>query len=140
MEAEVTLTDYIFDTGESARQTFLPFGRWSFVVPANDSYTVRVSKSGFITQDVMVSVANVPTAVDVDLVPVSPPPGPLLGDMNDDCVVNGLDIDLFVASVLAGPGATAAQIESGDFTGDCVVDDADVGPFISVALAGAACP
>lgn len=140
LEAQVTLTDFVFDTGELPRQTFLPFGRWSFVVPANDTYTVRVSKVGFITQDVMVSVANVPAAVDVDLVPVSPPPGPLLGDMNNDCIVNGLDIDLFVASVLAGPGATAGQIASGDFTGDCVVDDADIGPFITAALAGAVCP
>lgn len=140
IEAEVTLTDFVFDTGELPRQSILPFGRWSFVVPASGTYTVRVSKSGFITQDVMVNVANAPAAVDVDLVPVSPPPGPLLGDVNNDCIVNGLDIDPFVASVLAGPDATAAQVASGDFTGDCAVDNADIAPFITAALAGAVCP
>lgn len=140
IQADVTLTDFVFDTGELPRQTFLPFGRWSFVVPANGTYTVRVSKSGFITQDVMVSVANAPAAVAVNLVPVSPPPGPLLGDLNNDCVVDGLDVDPFVASVLAGPSATAAQVASGDFTGDCTVDNADIAPFIAAALAGGVCP
>jgi hypothetical protein len=101
---------------------------------------VRVSKSGFITQDVMINVANAPAVVGVDLVPVSPPPELLMGDMNLDCIVNGVDIDPFVASVLAGSGATAAQVASADFTGDCTVDSADIGPFISAALAAAACP
>jgi hypothetical protein len=140
IEAEVTLTDYVFDTGELPRETVLPFGRWTFIVPANDTYTVRVSKSGFITQDVMINVANAPAVVGVDLVPVSPPPELLMGDMNLDCIVNGVDIDPFVASVLAGSGATAAQVASADFTGDCTVDSADIGPFISAALAAAACP
>jgi len=69
IEAEVTLTDYLFDTGETPRFTALPFGRWTFMVVANDSYAVRVSKHGYITQDVPVSVANVPASVDIALEP-----------------------------------------------------------------------
>ncbi|MCH7592101.1 MAG: hypothetical protein IH989_04885 [Planctomycetes bacterium] len=71
IEADVTLTDFAFDTGELARRTFLPFGRWTFVVEANQPYTVRVNESGYITQDVNVNVGNAPASVDIALVPTS---------------------------------------------------------------------
>ncbi|MCH8147081.1 MAG: hypothetical protein IH987_03690 [Planctomycetes bacterium] len=71
LEADITLTDYVFDTGESARSTFLPFGRWTFVVVANDTYTVRISKPGYVTQELPVVVGNVPVNIDVALQPDS---------------------------------------------------------------------
>jgi hypothetical protein len=75
LKAEVTLTDYIYDTGESARIAFPPYGRWTYLVMPNDSYTVRASKAGYVTQDVMVSVASAPVPVDIALDPITPPPG-----------------------------------------------------------------
>jgi len=69
LEAEVTLTDFSFDTGELPRRTFLPFGRWTFVVAPNQSYTLRVSEPGYQTQDVPVNVGNAPTPVNVALLP-----------------------------------------------------------------------
>lgn len=71
MEADITLTDFVYDTGELARTTFLPFGRWTFVVVAQDSYTVRVSHVGYETQDVPVFVGGEPVAVDVQLQPTA---------------------------------------------------------------------
>ena len=140
LEAEVTLIDYVFDTGELPRETFLPFGRWTFLVPSNDTYTVRVSKSGFVTQDIPVFVGDSPVSVDVDLLLISPPELPLLGDMDDSCEVNGRDIALFVRAVLDGPAAGPDQILRGDFDGNCLVDNSDVSPFITAALTGATCP
>jgi hypothetical protein len=75
LEATVTLTNYVFDTGELPRVTSLPYGRWTYVVPANGTYTVRASKAGYVTQDVSVPVANVPVGVSIDLQPETPPPG-----------------------------------------------------------------
>ena len=69
LEAEVTLTDFVFDTGELPRTTFPPFGRWTFVVVADGSYTVRASRTGYVAQDVAVPVANEPVAVDIVLQP-----------------------------------------------------------------------
>jgi len=57
------------------RVTSLPYGRWTYVVPANGTYTVRASKAGYVTQDVSVPVANVPVGVSIDLQPETPPPG-----------------------------------------------------------------
>ncbi|MCG8407924.1 MAG: hypothetical protein MI923_22210 [Phycisphaerales bacterium] len=139
LEAEVTLTDYLFDTGELPRETFLPFGRWTFMVPANDAYTIRVTKPGFVTQDVLVAVADLPVAVDVNLLPASPPELPLFGDMDDSCEVNGSDIGLFVQAILDGPTAELDQILRGDSDENCLVDNADISPFINAALNGATC-
>ena len=139
IEADVTLTDFVFDTGELPRQTFLPFGRWTFMVPANASYTIRVSKAGFVTQDVMVAVGNTPASVNVDLAPTSPPMT-VQGDMTGDCLVNGLDIAPFVEVILDGPAADPAEVAKGDFDGNCLVNALDVDPFITAALAGATCP
>ncbi len=69
MEADVTLTDFVFDTGELPRTTFLPFGRWTFVVVAQNSYTVEASQTGYQTQDVPVFVGDTPASVDIVLQP-----------------------------------------------------------------------
>ncbi len=74
MEAEVTLADFAFDTGESPRRTFLPYGRWTFMTEANMSYTLRISEPGFVTKDVAVNIGNEPVSVDVILERTSPPP------------------------------------------------------------------
>ncbi len=75
VEAEVTLKDYVYDTGETPRVTSLPYGRWTYVVPASGTYTVRASKSGYVTRDVSVPVLNLPVAVNIELQPETPPPG-----------------------------------------------------------------
>ena len=71
IEADVTLDDFVFDTGELPRRTFLPFGRWTFLVEANQSYAVHVSEPGYTTQVVNVNLDNTPASVDVALVPTS---------------------------------------------------------------------
>lgn len=79
LAADVTLTDFVFDTGELTRSTFLPYGRWTFVVESNQSYTVRVSEPGYTTQNVNVNVANAPAFLDIVLEPTTscePPPIP----------------------------------------------------------------
>ena len=139
-EAEVTLTDFVFDTGELPRQTFLPFGRWTFLVPPDNDYTVRISKPGFVTRDVAVYVVDLPISVDVQLEPLVPDPASLPGDMNADCIVNGLDVAPFVDALLNGPAAPLPQILRGDFDDSCVVDLPDVAPFIAAALNADACP
>ncbi len=75
LEATVTLTNYVYDTGETPRVTAPPYGRWTYLVPANGTYTVRASTSGYGTQDLSVPVLNVPVAVTVELQPETPPAG-----------------------------------------------------------------
>ncbi len=69
LEAEVTLLDFVFDTGEDPRSTYLPFGRWTFLVPPNSTYTVRVQKNGYVTQDLDVPVGSSPSSATISLVP-----------------------------------------------------------------------
>ena len=139
VEAEVTLTNYAFDTGELPRETFLPFGRWTYVVKANGSYTVRASKPGYITAESTVAVANVPVAVAIDLAPATPPSF-LLGDMDGNCLVDGADIDEFVAVSLGQPSGLPQQVLRADFAADCVIDQADLSGFVAALLAGDGCP
>ncbi|MFQ5424083.1 MAG: M14 family metallopeptidase [Phycisphaerae bacterium] len=135
--ATVELTDFVYDTGELPRQTTLPFGRWSYIVPANAGYTVRASRPGFVTRQVTVSVGNAPAFVDIDLHPFSLPTTPV-GDMDQNCIVNGADIPGFTTALLAG--ADPAQIVLGDFTRDCLIDLADLPPFVAALLNGDTCP
>ncbi|MFQ5500844.1 MAG: M14 family zinc carboxypeptidase [Phycisphaerae bacterium] len=137
MTAQITLTDYVFDTGELQRLTTQPFGRWTFVVPAGGTYTVRVTRGGFITQDVPVLVGNAPVAVNIAMVRTNPP---LHGDMNSDCVVNGLDIDSFTQVMIDGSAGDPFLVSRGDFDANCIVDENDVAPFVVAALAGNTCP
>lgn len=69
LEAEVTLVDFVYDTGEWPRKTYLPFGRWTYLVVPNQSYTVRVSLPDHITQEVTVFVADSPAELDIFLEP-----------------------------------------------------------------------
>lgn len=75
IEAEVTLKEYAYDTGETARITHLPYGRWTYLVPAHGTYTVRASRTGYLTREVSAPVADLPVGVDILLEPETPPPG-----------------------------------------------------------------
>ena len=57
----------------------------------------------------------------------------LLGDVNMDSVVNGLDVDPFVAVLLNGP----FQIEA-DMNQDGEVNGLDVDPFVAAVVGGGA--
>ncbi|MBK8269290.1 MAG: hypothetical protein IPK83_13680 [Planctomycetes bacterium] len=138
IEAQVTLLNYSFDTDELPRTTFLPFGRWTYIVPPNAAYTVRVSKTGYVTQDVVVNVAGAPVGLDVNLVPVTAP-AILSGDMDNSCAVDAADVALFVTAYLEGAAAPPALIPRGDFTADCLIDEADVAPFVQAVLDGHVC-
>jgi hypothetical protein len=137
IEADVTLANYAFDTGELPRTTFLPFGRWSFIVKPNGTSTVRASAPGFVTRDVIVAVNNAPVDVRIELVPVSPP-ALLLGDIDENCQVNAADIDDFVTALTTG--GTPQEIQLGDFFQDCLLTADDIPGFVTAVLDGAACP
>jgi len=106
--ADVTLTDFTFDTGEFPRKTYPPFGRWTFVTVANDTYTVRASRPGYITQEVMVPVANQPVSVNITLPRESPPPE-IYGDGDCDGDVDLADYEM-IAPCLAGPDGGASPV------------------------------
>ena len=57
--------------------------------------------------------------------------GPLLGDVNLDSVVNGLDVDPFVDVLLNGPYQAEA-----DMNQDTVVNGLDVDPFVEEVVGG----
>ena len=59
------------------------------------------------------------------------PPTTLLGDVNLDNVVNGLDVDPFVDVLLNGPFQTEA-----DMNADGVVNGLDVDPFVAAIVGG----
>lgn len=60
-------------------------------------------------------------------------PAPLPGDLNCDGVVNELDANLFVASLLDSPRSSVYQLRS-DLNGDGEVDGQDIQVFISAWL------
>jgi hypothetical protein len=59
-------------------------------------------------------------------------PDPLLGDVNLDDEVNGLDVDPFVEVLLSGPYQQEA-----DMNGDQVVNGLDVDPFVAAVVGSA---
>ncbi|MFQ5489125.1 MAG: M14 family zinc carboxypeptidase [Phycisphaerae bacterium] len=129
LEAKVTLTDFAYDTGELPRSTFLPFGRWTYVVVANTTYTVRASAAGFVTQDVPVFVANAPAALTMALERTVPP---TFGDSNCDGNVDLADHTNF-AGCLTGPtGAVDAGCGIFDDQPDSHVDLSDYAAFARV--------
>jgi hypothetical protein len=65
--------------------------------------------------------------------PPGEPPNVLLGDVNGDGVVNGLDVDPFVGLVTTG----TFQPE-GDMNGDGAVNGLDVDPFVEAVVGGGA--
>ena len=56
---------------------------------------------------------------------------PVLGDVNDDGEVNGLDVDPFVEVLLSGPYQAEA-----DMNEDEVVNGLDVDPFVAAVVGG----
>jgi hypothetical protein len=58
-------------------------------------------------------------------------PEPMLGDVNGDGQVNGLDVDPFVDVLLSGPYQREA-----DMNEDQVVNGLDVDPFVAAVLGG----
>jgi hypothetical protein len=60
-----------------------------------------------------------------------PGPSPLLGDVNLDGEVNGLDVDPFVEVLLSGPYQPEA-----DMNEDQVVNGLDVDPFVAAVVGG----
>ena len=81
--ADVSLAEIDYDSGELPRSTSLPFGRWTYLVPANESYALIASAPGYQPAQIDVSVGNAPSAVNLALMPVaalpSLPPGALPG-------------------------------------------------------------
>lgn len=55
----------------------------------------------------------------------------LLGDMNGDCIVNGLDVYAFVDAVVNGPYSLEADLNL-----DGMIDGLDVAPFVAAVIAG----
>jgi len=102
MEAEVTLTDFAFDTGESPRRTFLPFGRWTFMTEANVNYTLRVSEPGFVTQDVAVMVGTQPSSVQVTLERITPPPEGCAATNMVPAMSNWAIVSMFLLTAVCG--------------------------------------
>lgn len=128
LEAEVTLLDYVFDSGESPRMTFLPYGRWTFVTPAEDWYTVRATKAGYVAQNVEVYVAGEPASVDIALMPVIPPLT-TFGDRDCDWDVDLVDF-LAIPGCLSLPDNPAkAGCEYFDSDADGDVDLIDLAAF-----------
>jgi hypothetical protein len=56
---------------------------------------------------------------------------PVLGDINDDGEIDGLDVDPFVEVLLSGPYQAEA-----DMNGDQVVNGLDVDPFVAAVVGG----
>jgi hypothetical protein len=67
---------------------------------------------------------------DIFSIPVLPAES-LLGDLNLDGEVNGLDVDPFVDTLLSGPYAAEA-----DMNEDQVVNGLDVDPFVTAVVGG----
>jgi hypothetical protein len=126
LEAEVTLTNYVFDTGELARTTFMPYGRWTFMVRPNTTYTVRASKAGYVTQDVPIFVANLPQALTITLQRTAPPP---FGDADCDGDVDLADAELMLPCISGAEVSYGENCKGFNADDDDDVDLADVASF-----------
>jgi hypothetical protein len=129
LDARVELLDFTFDTGEWPRYADPMFGRSRWLVPANDTYTVRVSAPGYQTRVLGVAVANEPVDLPVLLLPA----GVVLGDHEPDGDVDMDDYVMFHACVGATPIPQECRVL--DFTADEMVTLADYAAFEAV-LAG----
>lgn len=93
--------------------------------PTTGDVTIGLFKSG--SPSTVVVAASVPSA--------PPTPTCLRGDMNNDTLVDGLDVDLFT-NLLVNGGGTPQQKCSGDLEAapDCGIDEEDVDPFVTCVL------
>jgi len=93
--------------------------------PTTGNVTIGLFKPG-TPASVTVS-ASVPSA--------PPPPTCLRGDVNNDAVVDGLDVDMFT-TILVNGGGTPQQKCAGDLevTPDCFIDEEDIDPFVNCLL------
>ncbi len=69
----------------------------------------------------------------VESVECSPPCPPATGDMNDDGLINGNDVQTFVTALLGS--ATFEQTCAGDFSADNSLDNNDLSGMVSALLA-----
>jgi hypothetical protein len=58
----------------------------------------------------------------------------MLGDMNLDDYVDGLDVQKFCDALVAGASADPADVVRGDFVADCTLDFLDVPLFVEALL------
>ena len=70
LEASVRLGNFSYDTGELPRITAMPFGRWTYLVPAGATYTLHASADGYQDGQASVSVGSTPVSLDLALLPV----------------------------------------------------------------------
>lgn len=124
MEATVGLTDFVYDTGELPRTTKLPFGRHTWIVQGNNTYSVLVGKDGYYSQAVQVSVLSAPALEVVDLVPLPPP---IPGDIDQNGTVNLADFATFAncfGAIVASPpsGCSTLEAQLSDLDGSGVIN------------------
>lgn len=58
----------------------------------------------------------------------------LAGDANDDGVIDGRDVQMFVAIMLDPPSATPSQQCLADCNRDCTVDNSDIASFVNLLI------
>jgi hypothetical protein len=135
-----------FDGGNYALEIALPWtsiqetpeniitrGEFGFGVAINDDDDPEVERDAQImwateNPDLWFNATEFPSASLAD----APDPDPVLGDVNLDEEVNGLDVDPFVGLVTSGEFQ-----KEGDMNGDGVVNGLDVDPFVEAVVGGA---
>jgi len=103
---------------------------------ADDPSRIISTTFGGVTSGALPVVWNQDAAstfkeVIISTTPIPLPEDSLLGDMNGDAAVNGLDVDPFTAVLLASQYDVAA-----DMNGDEAVNGLDVDPFVAAVVGG----
>ncbi|MFN0198016.1 MAG: M14 family zinc carboxypeptidase [Planctomycetaceae bacterium] len=104
--ARVELLDFTFDTGELPRNSDATFGRSRWLVTGNDTYALRVSKTGYQTRTLAVSVGTSPVNTLVLLIPE----GTKLGDVEPDGDLDMMDYVPYHACLGVEPIPAACRI------------------------------
>jgi hypothetical protein len=121
------LIDWIFEMPSVTMNNRARFDNADAVIPEQ-----RLRWSGWLGVDSPVAINHVGFSVVQEFTFIS---DPLLGDLNLDGDVNGLDVDPFVDVLLSGP----YQVEA-DMNGDQVVSGLDVAPFVTSVVDGGTRP
>jgi hypothetical protein len=129
LAARVELLDFVMDTGEWPRTSDAVFGRSRWMVPGFDTYTVRVSASGYQSRQINVGVAGSP----VDQLALLLPTGAVLGDHEPDGDVDMSDYLWYQACLGQSPVPNECRIL--DFSADEQLNLSDW-PAFAAALAG----